>query len=164
MMMMSSSSMAASDTAPSLQLQNLKSLTVMRTLSIKTLVTDAFRAKAKEEMGQEVNLIMQQQEQLEAQVQHQLKQLEEAKNQGVDIEPHMNDLQQQYQMAHLQLAEARMQLEQKLQELDTLANGTYLTTGKLESPVQLTVGDSIYEKIGSAEILVKDGVITAMLG
>jgi DNA repair ATPase RecN len=136
----------------------------MRTITLKTLVTDAFRQKAQTEMGNELHLVMQQQEQLEAQVQAQLKQLEDAKQQGMDVDAHVQELHQQYQMAHLQLAEARAQLQQKIEEIDTIANGTYLTTGKLESPVQLNVGDSIYEKIGSSEILIKDGVITAMLG
>lgn len=51
-------------------------------------------------------------------------------------------------------------LVSKIEEAKQLVLGSEFVQGPLEGPVNVSVGDNLYKKVGAAEVLVKDGIIT----
>lgn len=136
---------------------------VKRSLTIKTLLTDAFRQQAQQDLSQEKELVAQQLEQLELQVQNNLRQLEEATRQGHNVARQLDQLHQEANKRKHELATLQAEIDQQIQNLATMANGNYIKTGQLENWVPLAVGDNLYQRLRGAEVLVTDGKITAIL-
>ena len=144
--------------------QPQESIQLKRQVTIKTMVTDAFREKANKEIAEEQTLLKSEGEALEKQYQANLKQLEDAARQGHNVAPQLDGLHKEVLSRQQQLAEMQQQLSTQLAELEKVANGTFLVTGQMENYVTLTVGDALYEKLRKAEIHVQDGVVTAIVG
>ncbi|MFA5103661.1 MAG: YlqD family protein [Candidatus Margulisiibacteriota bacterium] len=132
-----------------------KKIELKRIVMVKAVVTEAFKDNLVRELERTV-----------ANMDMQLSQME---NQSKD---YMEDLKkkgmlQQVTQFKNQLAneKARMQAQKqdllnKIQEAKGLVLGSEFVQGPLEGPVDVAVGDNLYKKVGAAEILVKDGVIT----
>lgn len=137
---------------------------IKRSVTIKSQVTDAFRQKANNDLGEEVKTIDKQLQQLQVQYQETLKQLEDAARQGHNVSQQMDQLHRDVRTKQGQLKNLKTEVSQQLQNLDKVQNGDYVITGQLENFVDLKVGDNLYDKLRDSEILLKDGVITAILG
>ena len=135
-----------------------------RQVTVKTKVTDNFRVRAKSELDNELKLIDTQLQQLEAQYQYSLQQLEKVAQQGQNVQNELQQLNQEAQQKRNQLASLKMQVSSELGNLDKIENGQYIVTGMLENLVDLKVGDNLYNTLQNAEILIEDGVITAING
>ncbi|HEY9686844.1 MAG TPA: YlqD family protein [Coleofasciculaceae cyanobacterium] len=145
---------AAHNPSPSVQLK--------RQVTVKTLVTDKFREKAKSELSNELQLIDTQMQQLEAQYQHSLQQLEKVAQQGQNVQKQLQQLEVDAQQKRTQLASLKMQVSSELGNIDKIPNGNFVITGILENFVELKVGDNIYEKLMNAEMIVEDGVVKSI--
>jgi hypothetical protein len=130
-----------------------------RQVTVKTLVTDAFRERARNEMDGELKLLDTQAQQLEAQYQYSMQQLEKVAKQGQNVEAQFMQVNQEAQQKRNQIAGLKMQVSAQLGNLDKVENGQYIVTGMLESQVELTIGDNLYDKLTNAEMLVEDGII-----
>lgn len=142
--------------------QSQPSVQLKRQVTVKTKVTDAFRARAKDELDNELKLIDTQLQQLEAQYQYSLQQLEKVAQQGQNVQQQLQQLNQEAQQKRSQLASLKMQVSSELGNLDKIENGQYIVTGMLENTVEIRIGENIYEKLQNAEILVEDGVVTSI--
>jgi ABC-type phosphate transport system auxiliary subunit len=136
---------------------------VKRSLTIKTLVSDAFKQQASDDLNHEKQLIDQQLEHLELQVQNNLRQLEEATRQGHNVAQQLDQLHTEAAKRRHELTTLKNELAQQLDGLANVPNGQYIKTGQLENWVPLAVGDNLYQRLRGAEVLVNDGVITAIL-
>lgn len=141
-----------------------QSIQIKRQVTVKTKVTDSFRARAKGDLDNELKLIDTQLQQLEAQFQYSLQQLEKMAQQGQNVQGQLQQLNQEAQQKRSQLASVKMQISSELGNLDKIENGQYIVTGMLENTVELKIGDNIYNLLQNAEILVEDGVIVAIQG
>jgi len=141
-----------------------KSIQLKRQVTVKTKVTDNFRTRAKSELDNELKLIDTQMQQLEAQYQYSLQQLEKMAQQGQNVQPQLQQLNQEAQQKRSQMASVKMQISSELGNLDNIENGQFIVTGMLENMVELKVGDNLYEHLQNTEILIEDGVITAING
>jgi chromosome segregation ATPase len=135
-----------------------------RTITVKSLVTDAFREKAKQDLSQEQELIKSQQESLEAQYSQSLQQLEAATRQGQNVAQAMDQLHRDANQKRAQLANLEREVNTQLNNLDKVENGAYVITGQLDNFVEVNVGENLYDRIRGSEILLKDGIVTAILG
>lgn len=61
-------------------------------------------------------------------------------------------------------AASKSDLLMKIEEAKKLKMGSEFVQGPLEGPVDVSVGDNLYKKVGGAEIIVKDGVIQEIRG
>jgi hypothetical protein len=141
-----------------------QAIQLKRQITVKTKVTDNFRLRAKSELDNELKLIDTQLQQLEAQFQYSLQQLEKVAHQGQNVQGQLQQLNQEAQQKRSQMASVKMQISSELGNLDKIENGQYIVTGMLENTVELRLGDNIYDHLQNAEILVEDGVITAING
>lgn len=145
-----------------MSVQSIDSVQLKRQVTVKTLVTDSFRVRAKDELANELKLIDTQLQQLEAQYQHSLQQLERVAQQGTNVQKQLEALNQEAQQKRTQLASLKMQVSSELGNLDKIPNGSYIVTGVLENTVDIRVGDNIYEKLMNAEMVVEDGVVKSI--
>lgn len=140
------------------------SIALKRQITIKSVVNEAFRQRAKDEFSEEIKLIDAQLEQLENQYTASLKQLESMALQGVNVNAQLDNLNREAQDRRAQLAQVKIQVSNNLANLDKIPDGGYAVTGMLESYVELRVGDNIYEKIRGGEIIIEDGIIQNIRG
>jgi chromosome segregation ATPase len=142
----------------------MESVTLKRTIVVKSQVTDTFRERANGELGEEVKTIDQQLSQLENQYQQSLQQLENLTRQGQNVARQLDQLHKEYIGKRQQLHNLKGEVSTQLRNLDKVQNGEYVITGQLENFVDVKIGDNLYDKIRGAEILINDGMITAILG
>jgi len=140
------------------------SVHVRQAITIKTLVTEEFKRQAVEELRQELSFIQEQLDQLDAQFQQAQKQLEELAKTGQSVLNQMEQLNQEMIGRKQQLSGLKMEVTSQLSTIEKANNGTYIVTGQLEGVVPYSAGDNLYDKIRNTEILIKDGVITSILG
>jgi len=61
-------------------------------------------------------------------------------------------------------AAAKSDLMMKIEDAKKLQLGSEFVQGPLEGPVDVSIGDNLYKKVGGAEIIVKDGIIQEIRG
>jgi chromosome segregation ATPase len=152
------SSVSSQENAPNNRM-SVPTVKMTRQVTVKTLVTDAFRVRARNEMDGELKLLETQAQQLEAQYQYSMQQLEKIAKQGQNVEAQFMQVNQEAQQKRNQIASLKMQVSAQLGNLDQVENGQYIVTGMLESHVEIAVGDNLYDKLTNAEMLVEDGII-----
>ncbi|MBY0405885.1 MAG: YlqD family protein, partial [Cyanobacteria bacterium] len=123
-----------------------------RQVTVKTLVNDGFRAKASQELSEELKLIDSQLSQLETQYQQSILQLEKMAQMGQSVQVQLENLNREAQEKRNQLATLKMEVSSQLGNLDKIQNGSYIVTGLLENFVEVKVGDNIFEKVRNGEI------------
>jgi hypothetical protein len=153
---------SATAQAPDGARTSVPSVQLKRQVTVKTMVTDKFREKAKSELSNELQLIDTQMQQLEAQYQHSLQQLEKVAQQGQNVQKQLQQLEADAQQKRTQLASLKMQVSSELGNIDKIPNGNFVITGILENFVELKVGDNIYEKLMNAEMIVEDGIVKSI--
>lgn len=137
-----------------------QSVSLKRQVTVKTRITQSFRDKANTELGKEVALIDQQLHQLEAAYQNSIQQLEQLAQQGQDVSGGKDQLDRDARQKRLQMTTLKEEVQKQLGNLDGQKDGDLVTTGLLESFVDLKVGDPIYDRIRNTVIIVEDGNIT----
>ena len=135
-----------------------------RTITVKSMVTSEFREKATEDLSEELNLIQSQKESLETQFNESLQQLENAARQGQNVSQAMNQLHNEASQKRGQLNNLEQEVSTQISNLDKVEDGAYVITGQLDNFVEVKVGQNLYDRIRGSEILLKDGIVTAILG
>ncbi len=139
-------------------------ITVQRELTVKTMVTDGFREKAMKEDHAELSQLDANIQQLREAAQGRLNELVQSNLSTEDQQLAQMHLQQQFDEQVTQFLSLKQEVLNRQEILANTPNGTYVSTGNITDSVTLNVGDNIYDRLKGAEILVKDGVITAILG
>jgi butyrate kinase len=112
----------------------------------------------------ELNTIDASIQQLRESAQGRLNELMQANMSQEDKQLAQMHLQQQFDEQVTQLLTLKQEILNRQELLANTPNGTYVSTGNVTDSVTLNVGDNIYDRLKGSEILVKDGVITAILG
>ncbi len=145
-------------------LESKQDIQVQRTLKVKTLLTDAFRETANREHTSELQKVEESIHELRNLAQERLNEIMQSDISDADKQLAQAHIQQQFDQEVLGLLTAKQELLARQEALAKAPNGSYISTGEIEDWVTLKVGDNIYERLRGAEILVKDGVITAIMG
>lgn len=139
----------------------VESIQLMRQVSVRAIVTENFKTQVAGEISKNL-----------AQIDAELQQLEfKAKRAVADIEkraisPMSNDtkaqveaIRQQVETEKMRLAQLQEEMTGQNQALNELPVGSVVTQFTLENPVEVRVGENIFQRLEGGEILVKDGVI-----
>jgi hypothetical protein len=145
-------------------LASQEKIAVQRDLTVKTMVTDGFREKAMKEDHAELSALDANIQQLRESAQGRLNELVQSNLSNEDKQLAQMHLQQQFDEQVTQFLSLKQEVLNRQEVLANTPNGTYVSTGNVTDSVTLNVGDNIYDRLKGAEILVKDGVITAILG
>jgi hypothetical protein len=126
-------------------------LTVTRPVLIKAVVTESFKrlyVQDLEDAIKRADIIL---EQITTQIRR--SELER------QVSPQSRAIRQQLEVEHARQEAARAELQMRLREAEALELNTEFTQGTVESLVEVSIGDNLFNKLGRAEILVKDGII-----
>jgi len=139
----------------------VESIQLMRQVSVRAIVTENFKNQVAGEISRNLQ-----------QIDAELQQLEfKAKRAVADIEkraisPMSNDtkaqveaIRQQVETEKMRLAQLKDEMTGQNQALNELPIGSVVTQFTLENPVEIRVGENIFQRLEGGEILVKDGVI-----
>ncbi|MBX9772020.1 MAG: YlqD family protein [Candidatus Obscuribacterales bacterium] len=139
----------------------VESIQLMRQVSVRAIVTENFKNQVAGEITKNLQ-----------QIDAELQQLEfKAKRAVADIEkraisPMSNDtkaqveaIRQQVETEKMRLAQLKEEMTGQNQALNELPVGSVVTQFTLENPVEVRVGENIFQRLEGGEILVKDGVI-----
>ncbi|OGB89253.1 hypothetical protein A2625_03700 [candidate division WOR-1 bacterium RIFCSPHIGHO2_01_FULL_53_15] len=136
-----------------------RSIELKRIVMVKAIVTEAFKSNLVKELERAVGNVDNQINQMETQSKGYL---EDLKKKGLMQKAaafkHQLDEERARQSA------AKADLTMKIEEAKRLQVGSEFVQGPLEGPVDVSVGDNLYKKVGGAEIIVKDGVIQELRG
>lgn len=129
-------------------------LTITRPVMVKVRITDQYKRSLAMELQQTVAKLELEIQQLEFQVR---KLNEMAKKNPSAAELPLAQLEQERQKRK----DTRLKLLDKIKEVGKLENGTEVLQGKVESFVQVRVGDD-WNQLMNAEIILQDGKVAAI--
>ncbi|MBI5701543.1 YlqD family protein [Candidatus Saganbacteria bacterium] len=135
------------------------SVELKRVVMVKAIVTEAFKDNLIKELDRAVKNLEAQESQMNNQSKNYL---EDLKKKGLmqKAVAFKNQLEEE----KTRQAAAKSDLLMKIEEAKRLTVGSEFVQGPLEGPVNVSVGDNLYKKVGGAEILVKDGIIQEIRG
>ena len=76
-----------------------------------------------------------------------------------DIRAQMEAIKQQVEAEKMRLMQLREEMQQQSQALSELPVGSVVTQFTVENPVEVRLGENIFQRLEGGEILVKDGII-----
>lgn len=126
-------------------------LTVTRPVLIKAVVTESFKRLYVQDLEDAIKRAETILEQITTQIRR--SELER------QVSPQSRALRQQLEVEHARQEAARAELQMRLREAEALELNTEFTQGTVESLVEVKIGDNLFNKLGRAELLVKDGII-----
>lgn len=126
-------------------------LTVTRPVVIKAVVTESFKRLYVQDLEDAIKRAETILEQITTQIRR--SELER------QVSPQSRALRQQLEVEHARQEAARAELQMRLREAEALELNTEFTQGTVEGLVEVNIGDNLFNRLGRAEILVKDGII-----
>jgi hypothetical protein len=136
-----------------------KSVELKRVVMVKAIVTEPFKQNLIKELERAVGNIDVQVTQMEAQSKAYL---EDLKKKG--LMQKAAAFKHQFDDEKARQTAARSDLLMKIEEAKRLQIGTEFVQGPLEGPVDVSIGDNLYKKVGGAEVIVKDGIVQEIRG
>jgi hypothetical protein len=131
-----------------------RSIELKRVVMVKAIVTEGFKQNLIKELEKAIANIDTQSAQL---TERGKAYLENLKKKGLSQKAAA--FKHQVSEEKAKQAAAKSDLMMKIEDAKKLQMGTEFVQGPLEGPVNVSVGDNLYKKVGGAEIIVKDGVI-----
>ncbi|HEV8338116.1 MAG TPA: YlqD family protein [bacterium] len=126
-------------------------ITVARPVVIKAIVTESFKRLYTQELQTAIGRVEELMNQLDAQIRR--TELER------QITPQARAIRQQLELERARQESARLELQARLREADTLELNSEFPQGTIDSFTEVKIGDNLFQKIGRTEIVVKDGII-----
>jgi hypothetical protein len=139
----------------------VESIQLIRQIAVRAIVTENFKNQVSNEIQRNLQQIDAELQQLEFKGKRAISEIEK-RSQGqmtadarVQIETIRGQVEQE-KMRLLQLKEEMMGQNQALTELPI---GSVVTQFTVENPVEVRIGENIFQRLEGGEILVKDGII-----
>ncbi len=138
-----------------------ETLNLRRQAIIKALVTDTFKQQASAELQGALQQIDMQMQQLEFQGKRAISDLEKKgiSPAGPELTAQLNQLKAQIEQERQNLFSAKNDMMQKLNMIGQLEAGSEFVQGNVDNFVDVKLGDNLYAKLSSPEIIVKDGIV-----
>jgi septal ring factor EnvC (AmiA/AmiB activator) len=129
-----------------------------RPITIKAIVTEDFKAQVKDELTKTISRIEAASQQLDMNLRRYVPELAKTDlNQA-------SRLRQEIEAERQKQDSAKTELAERLKEITDLEIGDEFMQGQIEGEVEIQVGDNLFDKIGDAEIVVKDGIVQEIRG
>jgi hypothetical protein len=127
-----------------------------RQVMLKAIVTEKLKDELKREVTDAIAQVEEGQQQLDVQSRRVMLELQRS-----DLNRAMA-FRQQLEAEKRKQDDLKTELRERLQEYEALELGSEYVRGLLEGSVEVREGDNISDKMGKAEILVKDDVVIAI--
>jgi hypothetical protein len=129
----------------------MNSITVIRPVVIKAIVTEAFKEGYKRELQEALRSV----EDLIGRIDSQIRRMELERQ----ITPQSRAVRQQLELERSRQEGLRAELQDRLQEAERLELATEFPHGTVDALVEVRIGDNLFRKLTRTEIVVKDGIV-----
>jgi len=126
-------------------------ITVTRPVVIKTVVTESFKRLYIQDLEDAIKRV----DALVQQIETQIRRTELERQ----ISPQSRAVRQQLELERARQEATKAELMMRLREAQDLVLNAEFPQGTMESLVEVSVGDNLFNKIGRTEVVVKDGII-----
>lgn len=139
----------------------VESIQLMRQIAVRAIVTENFKSQVGNEINRNIQQIDAELQQVEFRGKRAISDLE--KRAGGTLLPEMR-VQIETIRSQMEAEKARMQqlkddMQAQSQALAELPLGAVVTQFTVENPIEVRIGENIFQRLEGGEILVKDGVI-----
>lgn len=138
-----------------------ESLSLRRQVVIKAIVTDNFKQQASAELQAALQNLDMNLQQLEFQGKRAIADLEKKSISpaGPMVQAQIDQLKGQIEAERNQLMAAKNDMLQKLNMIGQLEINSEFVQAQVDNFVDVAIGDNLYVKLSSPEVIVKDGVV-----
>ena len=139
------------------------SLSIKRSITIRAVVTPAWKEEAEKELSNAISSSDQQLSQLEQEGQQIVNEVRNQSSNPLDprVQEQVNQVQQQVASKRAELEEQKRNLLQQQSQVRDLKMEEIVDQGQIESFCDVKVGDSLVKKM-QVSILVRDGLVEAI--
>ncbi|MBK9142868.1 MAG: YlqD family protein [Candidatus Obscuribacterales bacterium] len=139
----------------------VESIQLIRQIAVRAIVTENFKEQVSAEIQRNLQQIDAELQQLEFKGKRAIADIEK-QSQGIitdEIKFQVESIRQQVEAEKLRLLQLREEMQGQSQALAELPIGSVVTQFTVENPVDVRIGENIFQRLEGGEILVKDGII-----
>jgi len=138
-----------------------ETIQLVRQVAVKAIVTENFKAQVGAEINRNLGQIDAELQQLDFKAKRAIADIEKRSPQPVppEVRAQVDSIRQQVEAEKLRLLQLREEMTGQSQALSELPLGSVVTQFTVENPVEVRLGENIFQRLEGGEILVKDGII-----
>lgn len=139
----------------------VETIKLVRQIAVRAIVTENFKNQVGQEISRNLQQIDAELQQLEFKGKRAIADIEK-RTAGVvtaDARVQMETIRQQVEAEKMRLLQLKEEMQGQFQALNELPLGSVVTQFTVENPVEVRIGENIFQRLEGGEILVKDGVI-----
>ncbi len=139
----------------------VESIQLIRQIAVRAIVTENFKNQVGAEIQRNLQQIDAELQQLEFKGKRAIADLEKRAGGAMSPDARMqaDSIRQQVEAEKVRFSQMREELLSQSQALTELVIGSVITQFTVENPVEVRIGENIFQRLEGGEILVKDGVI-----
>jgi hypothetical protein len=140
----------------------VETIQLVRQIAVKAIVTENFKAQVANEIKRNLQQIDAELQQLEFKGKRAIADIEKRspqQQQPPDIKIQIDTIRGQVEAEKMRLLQLKEEMSAQNQALTELPIGSVVTQFTVENPVEVRVGENIFQRLEGGEILVKDGII-----
>jgi hypothetical protein len=138
-----------------------ESISLIRQIAVRAIVTENFKTQVASEISRNLQQIDAELQQLEFKGKRAIADIEK-KTGGLataDTRTQIETVRGQVEQEKMRLLQLKEEMQSQSQALTELPIGSVVTQFTVENPVEVRVGENIFQRLEGGEILVKDGII-----
>lgn len=139
----------------------VESIQLMRQIAVRAIVTENFKSQVGNEINRNIQQIDAELQQLEFKGKRAIAEMEKRAG-GMptpEVRMQIENVRGQMEAERSRLMQLKDEMQSQSQALVELPLGAVVTQFTVENPVDVRVGENIFQRLEGGEILVKDGVI-----
>ncbi|HEY9793779.1 MAG TPA: YlqD family protein [Candidatus Obscuribacterales bacterium] len=138
-----------------------ETIQLMRQVAVKAIVTENFKAQVANEIERNLQQIDAELQQLEFKGKRAIADIEKRGGNppAPEIKVQIETIRQQVEAEKMRLLQLKEEMGAQKQALSELPIGSVVTQFTVENPIEVRIGENIFQRLEGGEILVKDGVI-----
>jgi seryl-tRNA synthetase len=138
----------------------VESIQLMRQIAVRAIVTENFKGQVGNEINRNLQQIDAELQQIEFKGKRAIAEIEKRGGLGSpDTRVQSEGIRQQVEQEKARLTQLKEEMQGQFQALNELPLGSVVTQFTVENPVEVRVGENIFQRLEGGEILVKDGII-----
>jgi hypothetical protein len=139
----------------------VESIQLVRQIAVRAIVTENFKNQVGNEINRNLQQIDAELQQLEFKGKRAIADIEKRTAGAVttDARVQVETIRQQVEAEKMRLFQLKEEMQAQFQALNELPLGSVVTQFTVENPVEVRIGENIFQRLEGGEILVKDGVI-----
>ena len=139
----------------------VETIQLVRQIAVRAIVTENFKGQVGGEIARNLQQIDAELQQLEFKGKRAIADIEKRSGGAVtgDARVQIETIRQQIEAEKMRLLQYKEEMQGQSQALTELTVGSVVTQFTVENPVEVRVGENIFQRLEGGEILVKDGII-----